>query len=140
MPNNELNLNKPINRLNGSMPKIGIRPTIDGRRKGVRESLEQQTLNLAKSVAFFLESNLRHSNGLPVECVISETIGGVAEAARAAELFARQGVGLSITVIPCWCYGTEDHRYGSIYSKSNLGIQRNRTAGCCLSCRSFGRS
>ena len=98
---------KPVNRLNGSMPKIGIRPLIDGRRKGVRESLEKQTENLAKSVAKLLEKEVRHSNGLPVECVITNIIGGVAEAARAAELFAREGVGVSISVTPCWCYGTE---------------------------------
>ncbi len=73
----------PTNRLIGPMPKIGIRPAIDGRRKGVRESLERQTLEMARSVARLLESRLRHSNGLPVECVIPPTcIGGVAEAAR----------------------------------------------------------
>jgi L-fucose isomerase len=92
----------------GDMPKIGIRPTIDGRRKGVRESLEDQTMAMAKSVVEFLTSNLRHHNGLPVECVIADTcIGGVAEAARTAEKFAKAGVGLSITVTPCWCYGSE---------------------------------
>ncbi len=105
---NHLNVNPPQNRLIGGMPKIGIRPTIDGRRRGVRESLEDQTMNMAKSVAKFLSDNLRHPNGLPVECVIADTtIGGVAEAARAAEKFAREGVGLSITVTPCWCYGAE---------------------------------
>jgi L-fucose isomerase len=95
-------------RLHGSMPKIGIRPVIDGRRKGVRESLEEQTKNMAKSAATFLQNNLRHSNGMPVECVIADsTIGGVAEAADCAEKFAREGVGVSLTVTPCWCYGTE---------------------------------
>jgi L-fucose isomerase len=90
------------------MPKIGIRPTIDGRLGGVRESLEDQTMALAKAVAAFLTENLRHSNGLPVECVIADTcIGGVAEAAQAVEKFAREGVGVSITVTPCWCYGSE---------------------------------
>ncbi len=90
------------------MPKIGIRPIIDGRRKGVRESLEDQTMAMAKSAAEFLTKNLRHSTGLAVECVIADTcIGGVAEAAQTAEKFARQGVGLSITVTPCWCYGAE---------------------------------
>ncbi|WP_105616100.1 L-fucose isomerase [Vallitalea okinawensis] len=100
--------NEPISRLNGDMPKIGIRPTIDGRRRGVRESLEDQTMGMAKRVAEFLSSNLRHSNGLPVECVIADsTIGGVSEAARCADKFAREGVGVSITVTPCWCYGAE---------------------------------
>ena len=98
----------PRNRLIGDMPKIGIRPTIDGRRQGVRESLEDQTMAMAKSTAEFLTENLRHANGLPVECVIADTcIGGVAEAAQTAEKFARAGVGLSITVTPCWCYGSE---------------------------------
>lgn len=100
--------NPPRNRLVGEMPKIGIRPTIDGRRKGVRESLEDQTMNMAKNVAAFLSENLRHANGLPVECVIADScIGGVAEAAQAAEKFAREGVGVSLTVTPCWCYGSE---------------------------------
>ena len=98
----------PIKRLRGSLPKIGIRPVIDGRRKGVRESLENQTMQMAKSAAKFIEENIRHSNGLPVECVISDTtIGGVAEAAETAEKFSRMGVGVSLTVTPCWCYGTE---------------------------------
>ena len=98
----------PRNRLIGDMPKIGIRPTIDGRRQGVRESLEDQTMAMAKSVAEFLTQNLRHANGLPVECVIADTcIGGVAEAAQTAAKFEKEGVGLSITATPCWCYGSE---------------------------------
>ena len=96
------------NRLFGNLPKIGIRPAIDGRRKGVRESLENQTMQMAKSVKKFFEENIVHSNGLPVECVITDTcIGGVAEAAQAAEKFASEGAGISLTVSPCWCYGTE---------------------------------
>ena len=96
------------NRLVGDMPRVGIRPTIDGRRKGVRESLESQTMEMAHSVAQLIKNNLRHSNGLPVECVIADTcIGGGAEAAQAAAKFARAGVGVSITVTPCWCYGSE---------------------------------
>lgn len=104
----DLKMNPPVNRLNGGMPKVGIRPAIDGRRRGVRESLEDQTMNMAKAAARLITENLRHPNGLPVECVIADTcIGGVAEAAQAAEKFAREGVGVSITVTPCWCYGTE---------------------------------
>lgn len=92
----------------GRLPKIGIRPTIDGRRNGVRESLEETTMQMAKSVAHYLSSELKHYNGEPVECVIADTcIGGVAEAARAADKFAQEGVGVSITVTPCWCYGSE---------------------------------
>ncbi len=102
------NGNSFVNRLKGSLPKIGIRPVIDGRRKGVRESLEFQTMQMAKNAAKFLNENLRHPNGMNVECVIADTcIGGVAEAAECAEKFARQNVGLSLTVTPCWCYGTE---------------------------------
>ncbi len=95
-------------RLNGRLPKIGIRPVIDGRRGGIRESLEEVTMDMAKSVAKFLSEHLRHSNGMPVECVVADTcIGGVAEAAQTAEKFAREGVGVSITVTPSWCYPTE---------------------------------
>lgn len=96
------------NRLNGSMPKIGIRPTVDGRRGGIRESLEQVTMDMAQAVAQLLTTELRHSNGLQVECVLADTcIGGVAEAAQAAEKFAREGVGATITVTPSWCYPLE---------------------------------
>lgn len=96
------------NRFYNKLPKIGIRPTVDGRRNGVRESLEDMTMNLAKSVANLLTENLRHYNGEAVECVIADTcIGGVAESAKAAEKFAVEGVGVSITVTPCWCYGSE---------------------------------
>jgi len=103
-----LKVNRPVNRLIGDMPKVGIRPTIDGRLQGVRESLETTTMNMAKSVAKLIESTLRHSNGLPVECVIADScIGGVAEAAQAAEKFRKAGVGVSLTVTPCWCYGSE---------------------------------
>lgn len=92
----------------GPLPKVGIRPTIDGRRRGVREALDQQTMNMAKAAAELITKNLRHSNGETVECIIAENcIGGVREAAACAELFAREGVGVSLTVTPCWCYGSE---------------------------------
>jgi L-fucose/D-arabinose isomerase len=95
-------------RWQDGFPKIGIRPTIDGRRRGVRESLEDKTMGMARSVAEFFASNLRNPDGTPVECVIADTcIGGVAEASAAAKKFASANVGLSITVTPCWCYGTE---------------------------------
>lgn len=90
------------------MPKIGIRPTIDGRYGGVRESLEEVTMGMARRTAALIEEKLRHSCGLPVECVIADTcIGGSAEAADCAQKFARAGVGVSLTVTPCWCYGSE---------------------------------
>ncbi|MDU0202312.1 L-fucose isomerase [Paenibacillus sp. MAH-36] len=95
-------------RWNQDFPKIGIRPAIDGRRKGIRESLEEQTMNMAKAVAALLSETFKYPNGEPVECVIADTcIGGVAEAAAAANKFSKSGVGVSITVTPCWCYGTE---------------------------------
>jgi len=95
-------------RWQGRMPAIGIRPTIDGRRKGVRESLEEQTMRMAEAVARLIGETLRYPNGEPVRCVIADTcIGGVREAAVCAEKFEREGVGLVITVTPCWCYGTE---------------------------------
>ena len=103
-------INEPKNRLVGHLPKIGIRPCIDGRRGPlkVRESLEELTMTLAKAAADFLSANLKHSCGLPVECVIADTtIGRVAEAAACQEKFEREGVGLTITVTPCWCYGSE---------------------------------
>jgi L-fucose isomerase len=91
-----------------SLPKIGIRPTIDGRLGGVRESLETQTMDMALSAAALISSSLRHRDGSAVECVIADTcIGGVAEAAACAEKFRKEGVGVSLTVTPCWCYGSE---------------------------------
>ena len=108
MASNAMKTIGPENRYQGRLPKIGIRPVIDGRRRGIRESLEEQTMNMAKAAARFLEENLRHANGMPVECVIADTcIGGVAEAAKAADKFQREGVGVSITVTRCWCYGSE---------------------------------
>ncbi len=93
---------------NENLPKIGIRPAIDGRLGGIRESLENQTMGMARRAAAFLEKNLRHANGSRVECVLANTcIGGVAEAAATADQFKREGVGVSLTVTPCWCYGTE---------------------------------
>ncbi len=96
------------NRLIGSLPRVGIRPIIDGRRRGVRESLEDQTMRMAKRAANLISSHLHHPNGLPVECVIADTtIGGAAEAAKCADKFSRSNVGVSFSVTPCWCYGME---------------------------------
>ena len=121
---------QPVNRLIGSMPKIGIRPAIDGRQRGVRESLEAPTMAMAQATARFLSENLRHYNGLPVECVIADTtIGGVAEAAQAAEKFAREGVGLSITVSPCWCYGSETMDMDPLIPKAVWGFNGTERPG-----------
>ena len=98
------------NRLIGDYPVIGIRPTIDGRRGvlKVRESLEDQTMNMAKAAAALFEENLRYSNGEPVKVVIADTtIGRVGEAAACADKFRRAGVDITLTVTPCWCYGAE---------------------------------
>jgi len=123
-------LTKPINRLAGSMPKIGIRPTIDGRRNGVRESLEDVTYNLAVEVKKFLESNLRHSSGLPVECIIADTcIGGVYEAAMCADKFAKENVGVSITVTNCWCYGSETMDMNPLIPKAVWGFNGTQRPG-----------
>src|SRR5512145_1139792 len=118
------------NRWLGSLPKIGIRPAIDGRFQGVRESLEEPTMALARAVADLLSLNLHHPNGQPVECVIADTtIGGVAEAAACAEKFARAGVGLSITVTPCWCYGAETMDTDPLIPKAVWGFNGTERPG-----------
>lgn len=97
-------------RLIGTYPVIGIRPTIDGRRGplGVRESLEEQTMNMARSAAELIRRNIFYTNGEPCEVIIADTtIGRVAEAAACAEKFKRAGVDITLTVTPCWCYGSE---------------------------------
>ena len=101
---------KKEGRYYGSMPCIGIRPTIDGRRGvlKVRESLEEQTMNMAKSAARLFQENLKYSDGTPVKVVIADsTIGRVGEAAACADKFRREGVNITLTVTPCWCYGAE---------------------------------
>ena len=98
------------NRMIGEYPVIGIRPVIDG-RKGpldVRGSLEAQTMAMAESVKKLYEENLRYSNGEPVKVIIADgTIGRVAEAAACESKFRREGVAITLTVTPCWCYGSE---------------------------------
>ena len=127
---NEVKVIGPQKRLRGALPKIGIRPAIDGRRKGVRESLEVQTMGMAKAAADFLEKNLRHPNGLPVECVIADTcIGGVAEAADCADKFAHAGVGVSLTVSPCWCYGSETMDMDPLIPKAVWGFNGTERPG-----------
>ena len=127
---------------NGSLPKVGIRPIIDGRRRGVRESLEEQTMGMARAVARLISETLRYPSGEKVECVIADsTIGGVAEAARCAEKFARAGVGVSISVTPCWCYGTETIDMDPIVPKAVWGFNGTERPGAVyLACALAGHS
>lgn len=113
-----------------SYPKIGIRPTIDGRQGGVRESLEDKTMSLAKAVADLISSNLKNGDGSPVECVIADgTIGRVAESAACAEKFEREGVGSTITVTSCWCYGAETMDMNPYYPKAVWGFNGTERPG-----------
>lgn len=89
------------------LSKIGIRPVIDGRQFGIRESLEEQTMNMAKAAAELITAKVRHASGEPVECVIADsTIGGIAESAACNEKFSKENVVATLTVTPCWCYVT----------------------------------
>lgn len=116
--------------MNNNYPKIGIRPTIDGRQGGIRESLEDKTMNLAKAVKNLIESNLHNGDGSPVECVISDTtIGRVAESAACAEKFEREGVGATITVTSCWCYGSETMDMNPYYPKAVWGFNGTERPG-----------
>ena len=115
---------------NGILPRVGIRPTIDGRLGGVRESLEDQTMNLAKRVAELISSQLRYPNGEAVDCVIAETcIGGVAEASACDDLFRRENVGVSLTVTPCWCYGSETMDMDPLRPKAVFGFNGTERPG-----------
>jgi L-fucose isomerase len=110
--------------------KVGIRPAIDGRRMGVRESLEDQTMGMARRTAEFIGANLRYPDGSPVQCVIADTcIGGLTESARCAEKFAREGVGLTITVTPCWCYGSETMDMDPLMPKAVWGFNGTERPG-----------
>lgn len=111
-------------------PKIGIRPTIDGRQGGIREGLESKTMSLAKAVAELISSNVRNGDGSPVECVIADsTIGRVAEAAACAEKFEKCGVGSTITVTSCWCYGSETMDMNPHYPKAVWGFNGTERPG-----------
>jgi L-fucose/D-arabinose isomerase len=117
-------------RFVGSWPSVGIRPAIDGRQRGVRESLEDQTMAMARSTAALLSARLRYPDGTPVKCVIAPTcIGGVAEAAAAAEMFRSEGVGVSITVTPCWCYGSETMDMDPLTPKAVWGFNGTERPG-----------
>ena len=126
----EINLTTPTNRLKGTLPKVGIRPTIDGRRKGIRESLEEQTLSMAKSAASLITKKIKHSNGMPVEYVISDTcIGGISESVKADEKFEKEGIGLTLTVTKSWCYGSETMDMHPIRPKAIWGFDGTERPG-----------
>lgn len=111
-------------------PKIGIRPVIDGRQGGVRESLEEKTMNLAKAVAELISTNLKNGDGSPVECVIADgTIGRVGESAACAAKFEREGVGSTITVTASWCYGSETMDMNPHYPKAVWGFNGTERPG-----------
>lgn len=113
-----------------TFPAIGIRPTIDGRLGGVRESLENQTMAMARRAADLISSRLRYPDGSPVRCVISDTnIGGVKEAALCEEKFRRENVGVSITVTPCWCYGSETMDMDPVRPKAVWGFNGTERPG-----------
>ena len=117
-------------RLIGRLPKVGIRPVIDGRERGVRESLEDQTMNLARAAAHLIESNLRFPSGEKVQCVISDTtIGGVADAAMCAQQFEQEGVGVSLTVTSSWCYGSEVMDSDPLMPKAIWGFNGSERPG-----------
>lgn len=111
-------------------PKIGIRPTIDGRQGGVRESLEEKTMSLAKAVAELISSNVKYADGTPVQCVIADgTIGRVGESAACAEKFERCGVGATISVTSCWCYGSETMDMNPYWPKAVWGFNGTERPG-----------
>lgn len=111
-------------------PKIGIRPVIDGRRGGIRESLEGMTMAMAEKLAELYSAELRYSDGSPAQCVIADiTIGGVAEAALAAEKFRSQNVGAVVSVTPCWCYGAETIDMDPLMPKAIWGFNGTERPG-----------
>ena len=129
---NEFQKQSAQKRFVEAWPKVGIRPVIDGRqgRLGVRQGLEAQTMGMALAAKALIETELRHSDGSPVECVIADTtIGGVAEAAATAQQFARAGVGVSLTVTPCWCYGSETMDMDAAIPKAIWGFNGTERPG-----------
>ncbi len=111
-------------------PKIGIRPIIDGRLGGIRESLEETTMKMAQNVAALYEKELRYPDGSPVQCVIADTcIGGVYEAAQCAQKFESNNVGVSLSVTPCWCYGSETMDMNPLLPKAIWGFNGTERPG-----------
>ncbi len=111
-------------------PRIGIRPVIDGRMNGIRESLENQTMEMARSAAKLISDNLKYPDGSPVECIISDTtIGGVSESEAADKKFTIAGVGATLTVTPCWCYGSETMDMDPLRPKAVWGFNGTERPG-----------
>ena len=116
-------------KMNG-FPKVGIRPIIDGRRRGVREALEAQTMNMARAAAKLISDNLRYPDGSKVACVVADTtIGGVYEAEACAKKFRENNVGVSLSVTPCWCYGTETMDADPAIPKAVWGLNATERPG-----------
>lgn len=111
-------------------PRVGIRPVIDGRRRGVREALEDQTRKMAQTAARLISENLKYPDGTPVQCVLADTnIGGCAEAAACEAKFEKENVGVSLTVTPCWCYGTETMDTSPVLPKAVWGFNGTERPG-----------
>ena len=132
-------MSQTVWNMNG-FPKVGIRPIIDGRRRGVRESLEVQTMKMAETAAKLISSSLRYPDGSPVECVIADTtIGGVYEAEQCAKKFRENNVGVSLSVTPCWCYGTETMDADPLMPKAVWGFNGTERPGAVyLACMLAG--
>lgn len=127
---NDLKMTEFKNRYKGDMPKVGIRPIIDRRRNEGRAKLENECMVMAKRAAELITKNLRHSNGLPVECVISDfCIGSAAESAQAEEIFEKSGVGASLSVTPVWCNPTETMDMDPIRPKAIWGYNYSQQPG-----------
>jgi L-fucose isomerase len=125
-----ITVNRDFRRATGDYPSVGIRPTIDGRRHGVRESLEEQTMNMARAAADLITKTLKYPDGTPVRCIISDhCIGGVAEAALCDEKFRRENACISLTVTPCWCYGSETMDMDPLRPKAVWGFNGTERPG-----------
>lgn len=113
-----------------SYPKIGIRPTIDGRQGGVRESLEEKTMNMALSAKKLIESELKYADGTPVQCIVADrTIGGQGDAGKVRKQFESQNICGTLTVTPSWCYGTETMDLDSKTQKAIWGFNGTERPG-----------